>query len=137
MAACEERAQFALIKEYEVASGQTATQGEAGILASDTTVHDAGGASDLAVCIFLESKAAGEKVRCLMLGWAIVPVLVGTGGATRGKKAKLAADGFTDASTHDSDGTGNESTYGTFLASDSTVGNLVPLLMSGAANRGV
>ena len=65
-----------------------------------------------------------------------MPNTGGTNGATRGTKAKLEADGFTDASTHDSDGTGNESTYGIFLASG-TVGQFVGLLLSGSANRGV
>jgi len=137
MAITRQHLEHALILEYEVASGDTATKGEAVVLDSDTTIDDADGASDLAVGIALDTKTAGQKCRVAMFGFAVVPVKVGTGGATRGAKAKLAADGFTDATAHDSDGTGNESTYGQFLASASTVGDLVPLLLSGAANRGV
>ena len=63
-------------------------------------------------------------------------VIVEPANPTRGTKAKLEADGHTDATTHNSDGTGNESTYGIFLQSG-TVGQTVGLLLSGAANRGV
>jgi hypothetical protein len=125
-----------LVMEYEVASGDTATLGEAVKLDSDTTIDDCDAASDLAIGVALETKAAGEKCRVAMFGHAIVPVKVGTGGATRGTKAVLVATGFTDAAAHDSDGTGNESTYGIFLAS-ADAGDLAPLLLSGAANRGV
>ena len=42
--------------------------------------------------------AAGDKVDvCLLAGAAVVPVLVGTGGATRGYFAKVVSDGVTDA----------------------------------------
>lgn len=42
--------------------------------------------------------AAGDKVTVAMLaGACIIPVKVGTGGATRGKFAKCVADGVTDA----------------------------------------
>lgn len=42
--------------------------------------------------------AVGDVITiCLLAGGAVVPVLVGTGGATRGKLAKVVADGVTDA----------------------------------------
>lgn len=42
--------------------------------------------------------AATDKVNvALLAGGGVVPVLVGTGGATRGKYAKVVADGVTDA----------------------------------------
>ncbi len=42
--------------------------------------------------------AAGDKVTvCYLAGPVIVPVKVGTGGATRGKYAKVVADGVTNA----------------------------------------
>lgn len=44
------------------------------------------------------SGAAGKKVQVTLLaGAGIIPVLVGTGGATRGKLAKVVSDGVTDA----------------------------------------
>ncbi len=120
-----------------VASGDTATKGMALIADSDTTVDDAGANSDLAMFVAKETKAAGERVECFVLGTGgVIPVLVGTGGATRGTKAKLAADGFTDATAHDSDGTGNESTYGVFLESG-TAGQFVGMINGGFGNRGV
>lgn len=128
----------ALILTFAVASGQSVTEGEAVVLASDSTVQDAGGASDLAVGIARQSGtgANSDRVEVTMFGYAVERVLVGTGGATRGTKAKLVADGFTDATTHDSDGTGNESTYGVFMETG-VVGDYVGLLLSGAGNRGV
>jgi hypothetical protein len=42
--------------------------------------------------------AAGDKVSvALLAGGGVVPVKVGTGGATRGKLAKVVADGVTNA----------------------------------------
>jgi hypothetical protein len=42
--------------------------------------------------------AAGDKVQLAYLaGACIIPVLVGTGAATRGKFAKVVSDGVTDA----------------------------------------
>jgi len=126
----------ALRKSYTVAASDTATKGEAVLLDSDTTIDDCDAASDLAIGIAMESGTPGDVVEVCLFGHAVAPVKVGTGGATRGTKAKLAADGFTDATAHDSDGTGNESTYGIFLQSG-TAGQFVGLLLSGAANRGV
>jgi len=126
----------ALYLPYTVASGDTATKGEAVLLDSDTTIDDCDGASDLAVGIATEAGTPGDVVQICMFGHAVEAVIVGTNGATRGTKAKLEANGFTDATTHDSDGVNNESTYGIFLQSG-TVGQFVGLLLSGAANRGV
>lgn len=68
--------------------------------------------------------AAGDKVQMAYLaGAAIVPVKVGTGGATRGKQAKVVADGVTDGTT------GTE-VVGTFTESG-VVGDLVGLLTTG------
>lgn len=117
-----------------VASGQVVTEGLGVVLASDTTCQVAGADSDLIIGIARTSQTAGEEVVIDLFG-PIIPVKVGTGGATRGKKAKHVADGFTDATAHNSDGTGNESTYGIFLQSGvaADIVGLVP----GAANRGV
>lgn len=131
-----EYSQNALVLQYTVATGQSVTEGEGVVLASDSTVQDAGGASDLAVGVAKASATAGAQVDINMYGWAVVPCLVGTAGATRGTKAQLASDGHVDCGTHDSDGTGNQSSYGIFLQSGSAT-NWVGLMLSGAANRGV
>lgn len=125
-----------ITKQYTVASTDTATKGEAVLLDSDTTVDDCNAASDLAIGVAMSSQTADEEVEVALFGYGVVPVKVGASGATRGKKAQLEASGFTDATSHDSDGTSNESTYGIFLQSG-TSGHFVGLLLSGAANRGV
>jgi hypothetical protein len=116
-----------------VASGQVVTAGLGVVFASDTTCQVAG-ASDLIFGIARTSQTAGQEVVIDLFG-PIIPVKVGTGGATRGTKAKHVTDGFTDATAHNSDGTGNESTYGIFLQSG-LAGDIVGMV-PGAANRGV
>lgn len=125
----------ALILEYEVAAGDTATEGEAVLLDSDTTIDDCDGASDLAVGIALKSGVAGDKVPVAMFGFAVLPAKCGTGGSTRGKKQILVSDGFTDAPAHDSDNTGNSAIYGVALQT-ATAGQMFGLLCSGVSNRG-
>lgn len=44
--------------------------------------------------------ASGKKGDIILYGHAIVPVLVGTGGATRGVNATTVADGFTNAAAN-------------------------------------
>ena len=127
---------FLVREAYVVASGDTATKGEAVLLDSDTTIDDCDGVSDLAIGVALEAGTPGDVVEVGLFGWGIVPVIVGTNGATRGMKAQLEGDGFTDAGTHDSDGgVANQSTYGIFLQSG-TAGQFVGLLLAGAGNRG-
>ena len=127
--------QNALILEYTVAANDTATAGEAVLLDSDTTVDDCDGASDLAIGVALASAVAGAQVQVAMFGHAVIPVLVGTGGATRGTKAILVSDGFTNAPAHDSDGNLNSAIYGIFLQSG-TAAQMVGLLVGGVSNRG-
>ncbi len=124
-------------KQYTVASGDTATKGEAVLLKSVTTVDDCDADSDLAIGVAMTTAAEGEEVEIALFGWGVIPVIVGTNGATFGIKAQLEGDGFTNANTQDSDnGAGNQSTYGIFLQSG-TVGQFVGLLLAGAGNRGV
>jgi hypothetical protein len=127
--------QNALRKTYTVAASDTATEGMAVLLDSDTTVDDAGAASDLAIGVALETKTAGQAVEVALFGHSVIGVLVGTNGATRGMKAVIESDGFTDAAAHDSDGTGNEAIYGVFLQSG-TAGQFVGMLVGGTSNRG-
>jgi hypothetical protein len=82
-------------KQFEVASAKTVTVGRRVKLSgADNKVEDAG-VGDIGIGIAETGGAAGAKV-LIVLDGPIVPVVVGTGGATRGKLAKMIADGFTD-----------------------------------------
>lgn len=62
--------------------------------------HSTDGVDAIGVIVSLGplAGAAGDKVQLAYLaGACIIPVKVGTGGATRGKLAKVVADGVTDA----------------------------------------
>lgn len=121
---------------FDVAVGDVTYDGRAVVFTDAYTVEDAGGATDLAIGIARETLAISTAIqRCEVTLFAPVePVDVGTGGATRGTKAVLVSDGFTDAATHDSDGTGNESNYGIFMQSG-TAGQKVGLMLH-VGNRG-
>jgi hypothetical protein len=119
---------------FTVAAGQATTAGELVVLATDTTVQDAGGASDLGIGVAATTQAAGERVDVYLFG-PVIPVEVGTGDATRGTKAIHAADGFTDAAAHDSSGATDEAIYGVFMQSG-TVGQIVGLMFGLNGNRG-
>lgn len=89
--------EFAHIWTATVAAGGAATAGRCAIFgAADTTVDNAGAGSDLVIGIFLDTAAAGAITRIVLFG-PVVPVVVGTGGATRGTKATVVADGVTNA----------------------------------------
>ena len=86
----------AIIMTMTVAAGQTVTEGYGVKFASaDNEVQNAG-AGERALMTALESGTAGNRVQVLVHAVAIVPVKVGTGGATRGLPATMAADGFID-----------------------------------------
>lgn len=102
-------------RKLKIASGQTATKGLAIIFSgADDEIAAAGADSDLAVGVALESGVAGDYVECAMFAPGAVEVLVGTGGATRGTKAILVADGFTNAAA-DNGGTTPKPVYGIFV----------------------
>ncbi len=124
----------ATIHAFTVAAGQVVTEGELVVLASATTVQDAGAATDLGVGIAVESAAAGVRVDIYLLG-PVLPVIVGTGDCTFGNKAIAAADGFTDAAAHDSSGGTDEAIYGVFMQTG-TVGQRVGLMIGLNGNRG-
>jgi len=128
------KTQYATIGTYTVATGQTATVGYLAILASDTTVQNAAGATDLGIGVFLASATAGKRVEVYHFG-SIIPVKIGTGGCTRGAKAVFVADGFTDAPAHDSSGTTDDATYGVFMESG-VVGDVRGMMIGLNGNRG-
>ena len=127
--------QFATKMQFVVETASTVTAGRAVVCGNaDGEALNAGADSDLAIGIALTSGTAGQKVDVALFG-PVIPVLVGTGGATRGTKMILVADGVTDAPAHDSDGTGNEAIYGIFIESG-VAGDTVGAILSGASNRG-
>lgn len=98
--------QNALVRPYIVDATQTVTVGMTVIFSTDEFhVKGAGGASDLEIGICLPSPdanasgvvAAGKTVEIAMLGWMIIPMVVGTGNCTAGKKQVIVATGITDA----------------------------------------
>lgn len=127
---------FGTVGTFTVASGQSATKGKLAIFgSSDTTVQNGVSTSDTGIGIFMATAAADAQVDVLLFNH-VMPVLVGTGGCTRGKKAIFASadDGFTDAPAHDSSGATDNIIYGIFMQSGSagdTVG-----LMCAPSNRG-
>ena len=119
---------------FHVATGQTVEPGRPILLSgSDDECAHAGAGSDLAVGISQNGGTAGDPIDAFMFG-PVVPVKVGTGGATRGKKAIIVSDGVTDAPDHDSDGTGNQAIYGIFVQSG-VAGDFVGM-MPVPSNRG-
>lgn len=107
---------FATIGTYTVAAGQTATLGMGAILSgADDAVATGGANSDLVIGIFRATAAAAARVDVTHFG-PIERVLVGTGGATRGAKAQIVADGFADAPAHAAGAT-VRSIYGIFMQS--------------------
>jgi hypothetical protein len=91
-----------LIKTRTVETGQTVAvgrvvkDGNADYEVQHT--EDGIGAIGVVIALGLLAGAAGDRVQIAYLaGAGVIPVKVGTGGATRGKFAKCVADGVTDA----------------------------------------
>lgn len=84
----------ALVKGYTVQAAGAATKGCGAIIG--TAPEDAlnAGANGKVFGIFLDTAAAAARVDVALSG--VVPVLVGTGGATQGEFAIATADGFTN-----------------------------------------
>jgi hypothetical protein len=108
--------QCPVIRPYTVAASQTVTVGKTAKFASaDNEVQDAGAASDLAIGVVLPNAlanssgvvAAGVVVEVIH-PFPIVPMKVGTGGATRGKKQKVVSDGVTDGAANGGGTTASE-----------------------------
>ena len=87
----------AIIRSYTVKASSTATKGKAAKLDGSGAVLDIAAVSDNAIGIFLDTGAAGDVVRVALWGAGVVPVLVGTGGATEGAPLKYVSDGATTA----------------------------------------
>ena len=95
-----ERLDNALILPFNDASQPAFTRGtEVKFDSSDTLLAATTGDDPLAIGFIYQSNAAGRPASVVMSGFAVMPVTVGTGGATRGKLAVRVSDGFTDATT--------------------------------------
>jgi hypothetical protein len=101
--------QYCPTLSFDVATGQTVAAGRCVALASNTTVQHSN--TDTAIGVAIAAATAGNPVEVYMFG-DVVPMLVGTGGATQGVAQTLAADGVTDAATHDSSGTTDDEIVG-------------------------
>lgn len=134
MSTANRQTAYATVKAYTVATGQVVTEGYMVVLASDTTVQNGGASSDLGIGIARNSATAGQVVDIYLFG-PIIPVVVGTGGCTRGTKAIHIADGFTDAPAHDSSGGTDNAIYGVFTESGSA-GDMRGLMIGLGGNRG-
>lgn len=88
----------ACIMDFTVASGQAATLGKCVKFSGDDNEIALSGATDVdTIGVALSTQTAGERVQvCMLTGGCVVKVLVGTGGATRGKYAIVTTDGVTD-----------------------------------------
>lgn len=87
----------ALIKTYTV--GTAATEGYCGKFSAEGVVTNCG-ANEAADVVFLETKATGLLVQCVLITSDACPmVIVGTGGATAGDYLKTVADGVASVGT--------------------------------------
>ena len=95
----------AIIKSKISAAATNMTAGRAVKFgATDIEVTNAGAGDDLLTYGVAMETVAGGSARvqvCTMSGSPIVPMIVGTGGVTRGTRVKLVADGVADAATNE------------------------------------
>lgn len=87
---------FGHIVTFTVTATKASTKGFAQIISGNMTVEDDASTGDTVVGVALETATAGNRVQVLVAG-PIVPMKVGTGDTTRGKKQKTVATGITDA----------------------------------------
>lgn len=128
------QAQNLVVMNYTVPSAKTTTKGLAVVFSgSDTGVELATADSDVAIGVALKSGVAGDQVDVALFAYAVIEVVAGTGGVTRGKKQVLVTDGFTDAPA-DNGATTPKPTYG-FALQSALAGEKFGLALSGVANR--
>lgn len=89
---------YATIMTLTVTAAKVATKGFAVIISGNLTVEDDAATGDTVIGVALETATAGNRVQVLLFG-PVVPMKVGTGDTTRGKKQKTVATGITDAPT--------------------------------------
>lgn len=122
-----ERLNNALIMQFADSSQPAFTKGtEVKFNGSDTLLVATSGSDPLAIGVIYAANLAGRPASVVMYGDKVMPVLVGTGGATRGVQAVRVSDGFTDAATVGG-GTTVQYIKGQFLQSG-VVGDTVGLM---------
>lgn len=96
-----ERLEFALVIPFANDSQPAFAKGvEVKFNSSDTLLAATTDSDALAIGVTYSGNVAGRPASVVMYGSpAVIPVLVGTGGATRGALAVRNATGFTDAAT--------------------------------------
>jgi hypothetical protein len=114
----------AIPKTYSVAAGGAVTAGMPVMFGPTDQEIVTSTTPALTFAIAAENGAPGDRVTVYPLAVTFIPVKVGTGGATRGARAKQVATGFTDAADGDI-------TVGHFVQSG-VVGDLVGMAPGGA-----
>ena len=127
----EQKLQNAILVTKLVKAASTATIARCGIYdgTDELTVLDCttGQRPDV---IFMETGVAGKAVQCLQIagsGASVVPVKVGTGGASAGQYAVVVSDGVTNQAM--SDGTTARHIVGKFTQTG-VVGDIVGLALA-------
>lgn len=123
-----ERLNNAIIMTFAHASQPAFSRGAEVKFNGDDGLLQAAGTNDpLAIGIISQANASTRPASVVMYGFAVMPVTVGTGGATRGVDAITVADGFTDAASNGG-GTTSQIIKGKFLQTG-VAGDLVGLLI--------
>lgn len=123
-----ERLNGALVMQFDHPSQPAFARGAEVKFNGDDSLLQAAGTNDpLAIGVAYQNSAAGRTASIVLYGHAVMPVKVGTGGATRGVDATTVADGFTDAATNGT-GTVSQIIKGKFLQTG-VAGDLVGLLI--------
>jgi hypothetical protein len=93
----------ALIRHYRVPATKTVTKGmRVKFSGADDQIENCGAGEDgFAIALETVVGSATASARVALEGFTITPVLVGTGGATRGSYAVPVADGWTDRAIAD------------------------------------
>ena len=123
-----ERTEYALVMTFDDAAQPAFTKGtEVKFDSSDTLLVATSGSDPLAIGVAKQGNVATRPASIVMYGSSVVKVLVGTGGATRGKLAVRVSDGFTDSATVGG-GTTVQYVRGQFLQSG-VVGDTVGMMI--------
>lgn len=85
----------ATIRTYTVKAASTATRGLCGVFDSEGIVLDATAGQNASV-LFLETKAAGERVQCALLNGGGIGIMKSSGTVTAGNFVEVGTDGVQD-----------------------------------------
>lgn len=114
-----ERLEGALVMQFKHASQPAFSKGtEVKFNSDDDLLVATSGDDPLAIGIIVQANLIGRPANVCMYGDKVIPVVVGSGGATRGKQAVYSSTGFTDATTFGG-GTTAQTIKGQFLQSGS------------------